>query len=212
MEYFGIVPGQSSRLSKITKWGVALVAVYMGVRGVQAGLWYYIPFALILIIFSFYRKEQAISAKGLDDRRVFIVYKTHSIWPWKDVTRILADYETMKPLAMLLVASGDKKRQYMLKEEDAKAVLKLAEKQNPQIIIETQDASGRHRNYQYNGSTRNERKAAERGEIQQPESFESVKEELKKQKERAEQLASYRRPDPASANVTRPAAKLKGFR
>ena len=59
MEFFGIIPGQSSRLSKITKWLVAAVAVFMGYKGVQAGLWYYIPFALVLIVIAFFRKVQS---------------------------------------------------------------------------------------------------------------------------------------------------------
>ena len=66
MEYFGIIPGQSSRLSKVTKWLVAAVAVFMGYKGVQAGLWYYIPFALVLIVIAFFRKEQVLSDKGID--------------------------------------------------------------------------------------------------------------------------------------------------
>lgn len=211
MEYFGMVPGQSSRLSRITKWFVAAVAVYMGIRGVQAGLWYYIPFALALVVVAFYRKEQVLSDQGVDFRRVFIVYRTHDLWPWEDVTRIIADYETMKPTAMLLISKGSKNRQVLMVEEEAKKIVQLATKKNPKIVLETQDASGRHRAYQYNGSTRNERKAAQSGQVQQPEDFRSVKEELRREQERLERIASAVRPDLATAAIKKPSRKLKGF-
>ena len=161
MEYYGVVPGQNTRFSKITKWGVALLAVFMGWKGIQAGYWYYIPFALLLILFALYRKDFALSEKGVDMRRLFLVYTNHDLWSWDTVTHIIVDYEMMKPSAMILIARGDnKKRQFMMRAEDARAAVKLAQKKNPQIKVEIQDASGRHTEYPYNQSTRNERKAA----------------------------------------------------
>lgn len=210
MEYFGIIPGQSSRLSKVTKWLVAAVAVFMGYKGVQAGLWYYIPFALVLIVIAFFRKEQVLSEKGIDFRRVFIVYKTHSIWSWTEVTRILADYETMKPAALLLIYKGSKPRQIMMKADEAKAVVKLARKKNPDIILETQDETGRHKAYNYNRSTGKSKKAGQ-VPVQQAENFSEVKAALQKEQERARRLANARRPDPRTANKIRPEKKLKGF-
>lgn len=211
MEYFGMVPGQSSRLSKVTKWFVAAVAVYMGIRGVQAGLWYYIPFALALVVVAFYRKEQALTDQGVDFRRVFIVYKTHDIWPWEEVTRIIADYETMKPTAMLLISRGSKNRQILMVEEEAKKIVQLATKKNPKIVLQTQDASGRHTAYQYNGSTRNERKAAQGKPVRQAEDFKTVKEEIRREQERLERIASAVRPDLKTAAIKKPSRKLKGF-
>ena len=210
MEYFGIIPGQSSRLSKVTKWFVAAVAAYMGFRGVQAGLWYYIPFALALILVAFYRKEQVLSEKGIDFRKVFVVYKTHSIWPWTEATRIIADYETMKPAALLLVYRGQKPRQIMMQAADAKAVVKLARKINPDIALETRDETGTHKAYNYNRTGRKSKKS-DQIPVSQAEDFRSVKEALKKEQERAQRLASARRPDPRTANKIRPDRKLKGF-
>ena len=43
MEYYGIIPGQNGKVANITKWLVAIIAVFMGYKGIQAGLWYYIP-------------------------------------------------------------------------------------------------------------------------------------------------------------------------
>ncbi|MBQ9061162.1 MAG: hypothetical protein IJ128_08460 [Firmicutes bacterium] len=210
MDYFGIIPGQSSRLSKVTKWFVAAVAAYMGFRGVQAGLWYYIPFALALIVVAFFRKEQVLNDEGIDFRRVFVVYKTHSIWPWQEVTRILADYETMKPAALLLVYRGDKPRQIMMAAEDAKAVVKLARKKNPDIVLETQDETGRHKAYNYNRGSSQSKKTGQIP-VQQAEDFSAVKEAMKKKQERAEYLAGLHRPDPRTSNKIRPEKKLRGF-
>ena len=145
MEYYGMDPGTNGRFSKITKWGVVVVCAYLGVYGAMAGRWFYIPFALVLIVFSFFRKEYVLSSGGFDTRRVFLFYKTHNIWSWDEVTHIIVDYEMMKPAAMILIARGKQRRQFSMRAEDAEAAVKLARKKNPDIILETQDASGRHK-------------------------------------------------------------------
>ncbi len=210
-EYYGIIPGQDGRLSKITKWGVALVAVFMGIKGVQAGRWAYVPLALVLIIVAFFRKEQVISERGIDVQRIFVFYRNHSVWPWKEVTKIRADYVTMDPMAVLLVYRGSKRLQIMMQAEDARAVVRMGRRINSSIELEVRDASGEHSS---SDERRDEANAAAPDEaaVQTPEDFASVKKEMEWKKQRLEELEQYTQPDPATANVLRPKKPLKDFR
>ena len=207
MEYYGIIPGQNGKVANITKWLVAIIAVFMGYKGVQAGLWYYIPLAIGLIIVAFFKKEQVISPKGLDVRRVFVVYTAHSIWPWEEITRVHANFESMKPGAVLTFSRDNKKRQVIMRGEDARAVLKMGRKINPGLQVEEVDASGVHKSYQYNRDGGKKNDASEET-VQLAENFAEVKEELARKAD----YSRFAPPDPAKATVRRPDRSLKGFR
>lgn len=134
MEYFGILQTKESTLSSITKWAVAAAAVYMAILGVQQKYWVFIIFALIVIGVAFHRKKQVINQHGVDVMDIFIIYKHHRRWRWRDVVRMHADCVAQAPNAVVLIASvNGKQRQFIMTPEDALASLELAKEMNPAI-------------------------------------------------------------------------------
>lgn len=139
MEYRGILRERKPWV----KVAVIVLALYMLYIEVMQGQYIYVPIMIFVIIAALMDREQIISEEGVDRRLMFLGHPIHNYWRWDEITAIALDYEKAKPNVQVLINKDVVIRSFVMKPSDGKAVVVLARKKNPRIIIEDGSKTGK---------------------------------------------------------------------
>lgn len=131
MRYYGILR-QRKPWVKIL---IFLLAVCMLLLEIVQKQWIYVPVMLMVILACFFQKEHIVSQEGVDIHSRLFGCSQHSCWTWAEITTIHQDTRKAAPNVMLHFGKDITTRVFVMKPEDARAVLALAKKMNPKIYI-----------------------------------------------------------------------------
>ncbi len=98
--------------------------------------WFYVPLTLILMLSVFHHKEHVVSEEGVDIRYSLLGLKSVNRWTWDQITGVQPDYIQARPHARLTIEKGSVLRSFLFTPEDCQAVIKLAAKMNPNMLID----------------------------------------------------------------------------
>lgn len=119
---------------------VVVLGAFVAFENLRNGGWIGAILGAVLVVAAFFSKEHVISEEGSD-----VVYKIfgiprHNLWTWQEITSIHTDYEKMAPDVMVHIGRDIVTRTFVFNQQDARGVLDLAEKMNPDIYIRDMNA------------------------------------------------------------------------
>ena len=131
MRYYGILRERKTWVKAV----LLLLAVCMLLLEIARKQWIYVPMMLQVVLALFFRKEHIVSQEGVDIHSRLFGCSQHSCWTWEEITTIHQDTQKAAPNVMLHFGKDITTRVFVMKAEDARAVLALAKKMNPKIYI-----------------------------------------------------------------------------
>ncbi len=131
MEYKAIHRQRTRSMKSI----LALAVVVMMIIEVVRSRYFYIPIGVFLLAACFLDKEYAINEYGVEIRYKLFGTVRRNRWDWKLITVLHADYNKASPDVILHIGKDIVTRTFRMRAHDCGEVLKLAQKQNPNIHI-----------------------------------------------------------------------------
>ncbi|MDO4176447.1 MAG: hypothetical protein Q4D99_03080 [Bacillota bacterium] len=194
---------------------IGLMAMYKGATALSdggSGL-LYLALGILLILVAFYRPMTDIDREGVDD--IFSVFgvKKHTVWKWKEISRIVADFDRAKPDVVIAVQKPQgAKKSFNVLPEDVQQIFEWAAMANDRILIQHNgdidiDIPGRTK------MNREEYEAMQSGNAK-PQNFHQFANEARKIKEEKEQIVAEARRKKMLKKATfkRNEKKLKSWR
>ena len=114
---------------------VGILAIYMGYREIVQEQWVYVPIAVLLLLACFFVKEQYVSEEGVEIDYKLLGLKTRNLWKWDEITAAQIDKIPKNTNVRFSFAKDVTIRSFVFSKEDAEGILKLMEKEKPEIPV-----------------------------------------------------------------------------
>lgn len=131
MRFHGIVPAKKPAV----KWAAGAAACFLMVYEALSGQVLYVLLGLVVLLACFYQKEHIVSEEGVDIASTVLGHTSHSLWRWEEVTAIHLDRKKAAPHVQLHFAKDVAIRLFVMTAEDCEAVLALAKRSQPSLVI-----------------------------------------------------------------------------
>ena len=98
-------------------------------------------FGVLYILALLMVKDTVITSRGLEIFYQMRITTQYDFWSWDEIGSVIREDRKHPELVALHISKGDRVKRLFFTREDAKKIMALAKKQNPQIYVKDADES-----------------------------------------------------------------------
>lgn len=92
-------------------------------------------FGVLYILTLLMQKDTAVTSRGLEIYYQMRVTTSYTFWPWSEISMVTREDKNHPEVVALYITRGDRTKRLYFTRPDAKAVMDMARKQKPRVIV-----------------------------------------------------------------------------